>query len=684
MYKKKGFIYILVLILTVWFCKVQVFAITPEEIANPVRDAESHKRRKSGEDESLFHKIRFNYVYFGSYPQREIRGSELTDAIRNGAYDANGDAVIDGKKYRRLTWEMKTTTGNFNQTPQSSWMEKSDNGYRYFLYEPIKWRILQNEGNVLFLMSDNIIDQQPMYSWTAYDKSWETFELRVWLNYDGTTEWTLPKQYKTKGFYQFAFDEEQQQRIQTTRVEQDYNPIYTDDNGEYLGGGPDTYDKIFLLSNAEITSEEYGFCITRYEGWEGPGTIRRPNKDTECFAAAVGHTVYACALGPKDSDEYYNASSINMDCWLRTCGYAKKACMRFSDDGGSIHPYGEIVNYECGGIVPALKAVYQLSDCYKVTFETNGAGTIEPQILLGSNYAKEPEELTKAGYIFTGWYTDAACTNLYEFNKKLTKDTTLYAGWITPEEQKRLEEEKKRREEIQEQFQVSEETAGKIDQFLQGNPIPADTLAVTDETILTTTNDNDIKGSTFGILQARAVKTTSKTIKLKWNKVANADGYLIYGNKCGKKNKYEPIKTVQDNKTTTFTPKKLKKGTYYKYIVRAYKEFDGKKITVAVSKTVHAATTGGKFGNAKSVKVNKTKVTLNLNKKKKNKYTLKAKEVKQSKKIKKHRAIAYESSNPEVATVSKKGVIQAKKKGSCSIYAYAQNGVYKKIKVTVK
>lgn len=31
-----------------------------------------------------------------------------------------------------------------------------------------------------------------------------------------------------------------------------------------------------------------------------------------------------------------------------------------------------------------------------------------------------------------------------------------------------------------------------------------------------------------------------------------------------------------------------------------------------------------------------------------------------------------------------KGVVKAKKKGTCYIYAYAQNGVYKKIKITVK
>ena len=57
-----------------------------------------------------------------------------------------------------------------------------------------------------------------------------------------------------------------------------------------------------------------------------------------------------------------------------------------------------------------------------------------------------------------------------------------------------------------------------------------------------------------------------------------------------------------------------------------------------------------------------------------------------SKKLKvvKHRALKYETSNAKIATVSSKGVIKGKAKGTCYIYAYAQNGVYKKIKVLVK
>ncbi len=187
----------------------------------------------------------------------------------------------------------------------------------------------------------------------------------------------------------------------------------------------------------------------------------------------------------------------------------------------------------------------------------------------------------------------------------------------------------------------------------------------------------------FSVLTARVVKSKNTSNQLKWKKVKGAQGYIVFGNMCnvkGKKYEYKVLKITDKNSTTSYTHKKLKKGTYYKYIVQAYKMVNGKPQIIATSKTMHAAMTGGKYGNAGSIRVNKSKMTL----KKGKKFTIKAKEVKKYKKPKRHRKIAYESSNPKVATVSAKGVVKAKKKGSCYVYVYAQNGVYKRIKVKVK
>ena len=49
-----------------------------------------------------------------------------------------------------------------------------------------------------------------------------------------------------------------------------------------------------------------------------------------------------------------------------------------------------------------------------------------------------------------------------------------------------------------------------------------------------------------------------------------------------------------------------------------------------------------------------------------------------------YRKIKYESSDTGIATVTAKGKIQAVKEGKCYVYAYAQNGIMARVKVTVK
>ena len=43
--------------------------------------------------------------------------------------------------------------------------------------------------------------------------------------------------------------------------------------------------------------------------------------------------------------------------------------------------------------------------------------------------ATNPCTPTKSGYTFDDWYTDQACTTLFDWNTQITADTTVYAKW---------------------------------------------------------------------------------------------------------------------------------------------------------------------------------------------------------------------------------------------------------------
>ena len=195
-------------------------------------------------------------------------------------------------------------------------------------------------------------------------------------------------------------------------------------------------------------------------------------------------------------------------------------------------------------------------------------------------------------------------------------------------------------------------------------------------------SEKDPKGTVFNQLQLRAGKVTKASVQLKWKAASGAKKYVIYGNNCGK-TKYVKL-TTTTKKAITFkkiNKAKVKKGTYYKFIIVA---IDAKNNVVCTSKTVHVATTGGKVGNDKAITTNakKGKVTV----KKGKAIRLKTKSVPASKKlkVKRHRTTSFESSNKKIATVNAKGVIKGVKKGTCYVYAYTQNGAFAKVKVTVK
>jgi hypothetical protein len=177
-------------------------------------------------------------------------------------------------------------------------------------------------------------------------------------------------------------------------------------------------------------------------------------------------------------------------------------------------------------------------------------------------------------------------------------------------------------------------------------------------------------------LTAKAAKTSQK---LSYAKVTGADGYLIYGAQCGKK-----LKKLADVGGTvrSYAVKKLKKGTYYTYQVKAYKIIAGKKVTIAESSLIHSVTTSKTYGNPTKLIIKKSSITLAVGKTKKVTYQVVLPE---NKKMKDSvSSTRFETTNKEIATISNSGKITAKAKGTCDIYVYAQNGIYKKIKLTVE
>lgn len=169
-------------------------------------------------------------------------------------------------------------------------------------------------------------------------------------------------------------------------------------------------------------------------------------------------------------------------------------------------------------------------------------------------------------------------------------------------------------------------------------------------------------------------------ISLYWSNVKDADGYEVYWSYCdGSKN----YRKLTDTAERSISHTKLDAKKSYKYFAAAYKWEDGQKVYLAKSPTLHVAMEQDKYTNAAKVMVKNPEVVLKAGKTAK----IEPRTVKEDaeKKLLTHlAAYRYYTTDKEVAVVSRNGKITAKKRGTCYIYVVANDGFYKRVKVTVK
>ena len=129
--------------------------------------------------------------------------------------------------------------------------QQSSDGNGGYNIDPIKWRVLENAGGQLFLLSDQNLDVFQYHTdWESV--TWEKSTMRSWLNGYGASENTggdSGTDYTSDNFIGAAFSEKEQKAIAETTV-------VNDDNGS-IEDGNDTTDKIFLLSIAEASNSSY-------------------------------------------------------------------------------------------------------------------------------------------------------------------------------------------------------------------------------------------------------------------------------------------------------------------------------------------------------------------------------------------------------------------------------------------
>jgi uncharacterized repeat protein (TIGR02543 family) len=80
-----------------------------------------------------------------------------------------------------------------------------------------------------------------------------------------------------------------------------------------------------------------------------------------------------------------------------------------------------------------LYAYWKSTTQVTVTFNTNGGSNIASVTIAEGEKVSKPADPTRSGFIFSGWYKDAAFTVVWSFDSDLVNaNTTIYAKWSEP------------------------------------------------------------------------------------------------------------------------------------------------------------------------------------------------------------------------------------------------------------
>jgi uncharacterized repeat protein (TIGR02543 family) len=345
---------------------------------------------------------------------------------------------------------------------------------------------------------------------------------------------------------------------------------------------------------------------------------------------------------------------------------------------------------------------------FTVSFDTDGGSTVASQSVKERSKAAEPEAPTKERKTFDGWYTDSEYTVKYDFDTPVTSDLTLYAKWkdsgsgsggsggsgggttivypqdpqpgaivtITPNPKDGYEAE---------EVTVTDSSGNAIDvtknddgtyTFIQ----PAGNVTIHVNYVKKDETKPAVKRTQLLNLKAAASGSTSE--KLTWNKISGASGYDVWFAKCSRN-----LKKVGSTKKLSLLKKGLKKGTIYKYKVRAYKYVNGRKVYISTSLAAHAVAGGYNKTYTDAGKITVSKKTMTLSTGSAAAITARQTKSRSGRKFLKtvHAPFyRYRSTDTQVAAVSSTGKVTAKKAGTCKIYIYAQNGLAALTTITVK
>ncbi len=160
------------------------------------------------------------------------------------------------------------------------------------------------------------------------------------------------------------------------------------------------------------------------------GSGSRPSTNEDPKPPAIYHTVTFDSTGGSavasisvPDGALFTLSDVSVKPGYRFTGwFLDEACTQPWQDGARIT--ADLTLYA------GWEADGEQSDTLTVTFDSQGGSPVEGQTVPANSLLTEPAAPVRAGYIFGGWFMDAACTQQWYFASSTGMgEITLYAKW---------------------------------------------------------------------------------------------------------------------------------------------------------------------------------------------------------------------------------------------------------------
>ena len=84
----------------------------------------------------------------------------------------------------------------------------------------------------------------------------------------------------------------------------------------------------------------------------------------------------------------------------------------------------------CIAVILLVVAIEMRNPGFTITFDSKGGTDVVSQEKMYGDHVDLPEPPTRDGYVFTGWYAEETCVNVWDMENYIVNDNlTLYAGW---------------------------------------------------------------------------------------------------------------------------------------------------------------------------------------------------------------------------------------------------------------